>query len=73
MKTVPKGPKRQQAFVELEAGKDEMMARFMREGTEQRMADLPAVVNDAAQAIDYTLNVLGCQPNNLHLFAVPED
>ena len=37
------------------------------------MTDLPAVVEDAAQAIDYTLNVLGCQPNNLHLFALPDD
>ena len=37
------------------------------------MKDLPAVVDDAAQAIDYCLNVLGCMPNNLHLFALPED
>lgn len=45
----------------------------MQEGTAQRMNDLPAVVNDAAQAIDYCLNVLGCLPNNLHLFSLPED
>jgi hypothetical protein len=37
------------------------------------MGDLPAVVNDAAQAIDYSLNQLGCLPNNLHLFALPAD
>ena len=45
----------------------------MEQGTEQRMADLPAVVNDAASAIDYSLNILGVMPNNLHLFAMPED
>ncbi len=37
------------------------------------MNDLADVVNDAAQAIDYSFNQLGCLPNNLHLFALPED
>jgi len=45
----------------------------MSQDTDQAMANLPAVVNDAATAIDYSLNILGCKPNNLHLFALPED
>lgn len=45
----------------------------MTKGTDQRMSDLNAVVNDAAQAIDYALNTLGCVPTNVHLFALPED
>jgi hypothetical protein len=74
---IPRGPKRQAALKEFETTKmqfeSETLTKLMQEGTDQRMADLPAVVNDAACAIDYTLNVLGCMPNNLHLFALPDD
>jgi len=37
------------------------------------MDDLPDVVKDAALAIDYAINELGVQPNNVHLFALPGD
>jgi len=47
--------------------------RLMLTGTDQRMANLDAVINDAAVAIDYALDYLGCIPQNIHLFAMPED
>lgn len=74
---VPRGPKRQEALKAFESTKmqfeSEMLQKFMQNGTDQRMNDLPAVVNDAAHAIDYCLNQLGCLPNNIHLFALPAD
>lgn len=51
-KNVPRGAKRTAAMNEFEAQKTQFesqtLERLMKEGTDQRMADLPAVVNDAA-------------------------
>ena len=72
-----RGPGKKAALAELAAGKEkfeqEALNRLMLEGTSQRMDDLPDVVKDAALSIDYAINDLGVQPNNVHLFALPED
>lgn len=75
--SVPRGPKRKAALEAFEQTKmqfeSDKLNELMQIGTDQRMSDLNAVVNDAAQAIDYALNYLGCVPANVHLFALPED